>query len=139
MRDEKKRKGHIIYASIIHAITILSAILALLVPAAILGFPEANLLHPNKIFGAVFSGADPGEIQKMFSPDSFSGIRLFLRHIGSPDAWAMLVIALGSSAGLWALLPAVICHIKNKEWLETAFALLLALLIAAAMSGIVKT
>jgi hypothetical protein len=137
MPDKKKRKGHIIYADIVHVITILSAVMALLVPAAILAFPEANMLNPNKIFGAVFSGSDPGEIRNMFSPDSQSGIRFFLRHIASPDAWAMLVIVLGSSAGLWALFPAVICHIQNGEWLEAAFGVLIILLIAAAMSGLV--
>jgi hypothetical protein len=112
---------------------------SLFAPIAILLFPEANILNPNKIFGAIFSGANPQEIWKMSSTGSFPGAHFYLRHLSAPDAWAMIGINLGCSVGLCGLVPALAYQLaKERDWLEIIAGILLALLILFALMGILN-
>ncbi|MDR1625874.1 MAG: hypothetical protein LBT33_04975 [Spirochaetia bacterium] len=132
-----EKKSHILYANTVHVITIISALMSLFVPIAILLFPDANVLNPNKIFGAIFSGASPREIWEMSSTGSFPGAHFYLRHVSSPDAWAMIGINLGCSVGLCGLVPALAYQLtKERDWLEITAGALLALLILFALAGL---
>jgi hypothetical protein len=138
MANEEK-KSHIIYANIVHVITIVSAIMSLFVPIAILLLPEANVLNPNKIFSAIFSGASPREIWEMSSTGFFPGAHFYLQYPASPDAWAMLGINLGCAVGLFGLIPALAYQLaKERDWVEITAGVLLALLILFAIAGILN-
>jgi hypothetical protein len=135
----EERKSHYIYANTVHVITIISALMSLFIPIAILAFPGADILNPNKIFGAIFSGASPQQIWSMSSTGSYPGAHFYLKHILSPDAWAMIGINLGCSVGLWGLIPAIIYQtVKEKDWLEIITGTLLALLILFSLLGILS-
>jgi hypothetical protein len=104
-----------------------------------MAFADANVLNPNKVFSAIFSGAKPDAIWGMASTGIFPGAHFYLRHISSPDAWAMLGINLGCSVGLWGLVPAVMYQaVKEKNWFEAIAGLCLILLILFSMLGILS-
>lgn len=129
-------ESHAVYAQTVHVVTIVSAIMSLFAPLLILGF-SGNVLNPNRIFAAIFSGASPAEIWATSSTGVFPGAHFYLRHPGAPDAWAMFAINLGCSAGLWGLLPAIALQfVKEKNYFEAVAGILLALLIFFSMVGI---
>jgi hypothetical protein len=130
-------QSHAIYARLIHILTIASAVMALFMPIFILAFSGANVLNPNKVFAAIFSGAKPGEIWALASGGNFPGAHFYLRFPRAPDAWAMFSINLGCSVGLWALLPAASRQlVKEKNYFEAFAGFCLALLIFLSMVGI---
>jgi hypothetical protein len=130
-------KSHAIYAQVVHVITIISAVMSLFMPIFILALSGANVLNPNRIFAAIFSGARPEEIWAMSSTGGFPGTHFYLRFPGAPDAWAMFAVNLGCSVGLWGLLPAIGYQItKEKNYVEALGGLFLALLIFFSMTGI---
>jgi hypothetical protein len=130
-------KSHDIYARTVHVITIVSAVMSLFMPILILAFSEANVLNPNRIFTAIFSGARPDAIWAMSSGGAFPGGHFYLTHPFSPDAWAMLGVNLGCSVGLWGLIPAIgYQFFKEKNYLDAAGGVLLALLILLSMTGV---
>lgn len=127
-----------VYASIVHWITIIASIAALFIPILILINPQNNVLNPNGIFGAIFSGATPAEIWSMSETGSFPGAHYYLTMLSRSDSWAQLAINLGCSVGLWAIVPASFLQLfKEKDRLYGALGLVLALLIALSMTGII--
>jgi hypothetical protein len=129
--------SHAVYAQTVHLITIISAIVSLFVPILIMAFPEADLLNPNRIFAAIFSGAKPGEIWALSKAGGFPGAHFFLRFPRAPDAWAMFGINLGCSVGLWGLIPAVVIQIKHeKNYFEAFMGIILGLLLLLSMLGV---
>ncbi|MDR3193107.1 MAG: hypothetical protein LBT87_08595 [Treponema sp.] len=130
-------RSHAVYARTVHVITIISAIVSLFVPILIMAFPEANVLNPNRIFAAIFSGAKPGEIWALSKAGGFPGAHFFLKFPGAPDAWAMFGINLGCSVGLWGLIPAIVIQIKHeKNYFEALAGIVLGLLVLLSMLGI---
>jgi hypothetical protein len=130
-------ESHAVYAQAVHVITIVSAIMSLFMPIVILLFSDANVLNPNRIFAAIFSGAKPADIWAMASGGTFPGTHFYLHHPGAPDAWAMFGVNLGCSVGLWGLLPAIGYQIgKEKNYPEAVAGILLALLILLSMTGV---
>jgi hypothetical protein len=130
-------KSHAVYAQAVHVITIVSAVMSLFMPVFILLFSEADILNPNLIFAAIFSGAKPADIWAMAPAGAFPGAHFYLHHPGAPDAWAMFGVNLGCSVGLWGLLPAIGYQIvKEKNYLEAVAGILLALLILLSMTGV---
>jgi hypothetical protein len=141
MSDKKEpelvlARSHAVYAQTVHVVTIVSAVMSLFAPLLILGF-SGNVLNPNRIFAAIFSGANPAEIWGMSPTGTFPGAHFYLQYPGAPDAWAMCAINLGCSAGLWGLLPAIVLQfVKEKNYFEAIAGILLALLIFFSMVGI---
>jgi hypothetical protein len=137
MPELKLAQSHAVYAQVVHVITIVSAIMSLFMPAFILFFSDADVLNPNRIFAAIFSGTKPADIWAMASGGTFPGAHFYLRYPGAPDAWAMFAINLGCSVGLWGLLPAIGYQmVKEKKYLEAIAGILLALLILLSMTGV---
>jgi hypothetical protein len=134
---EALTKSHAVYAQTVHVITIISAVMALFMPILILAFSNANILNPNRIFGAIFSGASPDEIWALSSTGKFPGAHFYLQYPFAPDAWALFAINLGCSVGLWGLLPAVgYQFFKEKNYFDAIGGILLALLILFSMTGV---
>jgi hypothetical protein len=130
-------QSHAVYAWTVHVITIISAIVSLFVPIFIMAFPDANVLNPNHIFAAIFSGAKPGEIWALSKAGGFPGAHFFLKFPQAPDAWAMFGISMGCSVGLWGLIPAVVIQIKNENnYFEAIAGIILGLLLLLSMLGI---
>jgi hypothetical protein len=130
-------KSHDVYARVVHVTTIVSAIMSLFAPVFIMIFSKAGVLNPNRIFTAIFSGANPEAIWAMSVRGDFPGAHFYLTHPFAPDAWAMLGVNLGCSAGLWGLIPAIGYQIfKEKNYLEALGGILLALLIFLSMTGL---
>jgi hypothetical protein len=129
-------KSHVLYARVVHVITIFSAVMSLFMPVFILAFSGANILNPNRIFAAIFSGASPGEIWSISPAGNFPGAHFYVQFPRAPDAWAMFAVNLGCSVGLWGLLPALGYQIvKEKNYFEALAGIFLALLILLAMVG----
>jgi hypothetical protein len=132
-------QSHALYAQTVHVLTIVSAVVSLFVPIFILAFSNVNILNPNRIFAAIFSGANPKEIWATASTGFPPGAHFYLRFPHAPDAWAMAGINLGCSVGLWGLLPAISCQaVKEKNYFEAVAGLILALLIFCSMTGILS-
>jgi hypothetical protein len=130
-------KSHAAYAQAVHVLTIVSAIMSLFMPIFVLVFSDANILNPNRIFAAIFSGATPADIWALGSTGTFPGAHFYFQYPGAPDAWAMFGINLGCSVGLWGLLPAIGYQIfREKNYLEAIGRILLALLILLSMAGV---
>ena len=129
-------KSHKIFGSTVYWVTIFSAIGAFFVPVFILANPANNVLNPNIIFGAIFSGAAPAEVWSHSVTGAFPGAHFYLRHIAQADSWAMLFIAIGCGFGLFGLIPAAVYQIKSeKDWFCAALGIIIALLIFLSAIG----
>lgn len=127
-----------VYAGIIHWVTIGVALAALFLPLLILRHPLQNILAPDLIFGAIFSGANTTQIWQLSAAGSFPGIHAYLSFPAFADSWAQLVLNLGCAAGLLAALPAAsIQLLKEQDWLDGVLSLIMAALVAGAMTGII--
>lgn len=133
-------KSQLYYGNVVHWITIVSCLTVLVAPVLILLFPQANLLNPNMIFGAVFEGKAPAEIWLAAGVEFKSGDfwRMFWSNLFSPDGLATAGIVLGCSVTLWALVPAVWQFIKKREYFFVCVAVFVMALIALAMSGLIN-
>ena len=133
-------KSQLYYGKVVHYITIVSCLAALLAPVLILLFPHHNLLNPTLIFNAIFDGKRPAEIWEAAGVPFKSGDfwKLFLSSLFTPDGFATLGVVLGCSVTLWALIPAVWQFFKKKEYFYTCVSLFVMALIALAMSGLVN-
>ena len=133
-------ESQLYYGAVVHWITIISCVIALFAPVLILLFPEASLLNPNRIFGAIFAGKTPAEIWLAGGVDfqSFGYWKLFWQNVFNPDGLASVGIALGCSVTLWGLFPAAWAFLKKKEYFYAGVALFVMALIALAMSGVVN-
>jgi len=125
------------FSSIVHTVTVFASIAALFIPVLILLNPENNILNPHIIFQSIFSGASISEIWEMSPTGGFPGAHYYLSYLIKADSWAQLVIALGCSVGLWALIPTVVIQFaREKEWLWGAGGAVLAALMALALAGV---
>lgn len=126
-----------IYANMVHWITIISSLGALIVPIFIVVNPYVNILNPGLIFGKIFGGASPEEIWALSSTGGFPGGHVYFSFPEAPDSWAQFFINLGCSVGLWALIPTVLYQlIKEKNVFDAVIGGALGLLIALSMLGI---
>lgn len=132
-------KSHLIFAGVVHWVTIVSCVIALISPVFILLFPQNNVLNPNLVYGAIFSGASPAEIWKMSATGSFPGAHFYLTNLFTGDGFSHFGVALGCSVGLWALLPAMYVMLKReKDYLYFAICSMLVILILLAMTGVLN-
>jgi len=126
----------IIYSEILRWITIVSTVLALLIPILILLKPNSNLLNPNLILGAIFSGASISEIWGMSLTGIFPGAHYCLTNLTRPDSWASLSINLGCSVALWAIIPAVFFQLfKEKDNFSAVLGFIFASLLFLSIIG----
>ena len=134
---DKIPKSQMIYANIVHWITIISALAALFVPIFILADASNNILNPNIVIGSIFSGATPSEIWAMSSEGAFPGAHYYLMFPTKADSWALFFMNLGCAVGFFGLVPAVLRQaFKEKDWFCAILGAILALLIFLSMTGI---
>jgi uncharacterized membrane protein YfcA len=130
-------KSHMLYANIIHWVTIIVSIAALFIPVFVLVNPSNNVLNPNIIFGEIFKGATPEGAWALAENGVFPGTHFYLDYITKTDSWAMLNVNIGCMVGLLAVVPAVLVQIfKEKNILEACLGTAMAALIISAMAGI---
>jgi len=133
-------KSQLYYGVVVHWIAIVSCLISLAAQVFILMFPHRNLLNPNLIFNAIFSGKRPAEIWEAggvpFKSGDFWG--LFFGNFFTPDGIAAFGLVLGCSVTLWALIPALWQFIKKKEYIYVFISLFVMALIVLAMSGLVN-
>lgn len=126
-----------IYANIIHWVTIVSCVLALLAPVFILLNPDNCILNPTQIFDMIFAGAKPAEVWATATTGSYPGAHYYFSLFSKADSWAQIALNLGCSVGLWALIPASIRQLtKEKSPLYGILGLVLAAMILLAMVGV---
>lgn len=131
-------KSHEVYANIVHWVTIISTILALVTPVLVLMFPEQNSLNPNVIFDAIFNGATTDEIWAMSQTGAFLGGHSYLTHPGLMDSWALFAINFGCAVGLFATIPAVIIQVfKEKDYFYAILGVIFIILVFLPMVGII--
>lgn len=131
--------SNVIYADIMHWVTIIVAIASLLIPVFVIAMPQNSMLNPNLIFAEIFSGASPAEIWELTETGNYPGAHFYFDYSNMIDSYAMLAINIGCSVGVWALIPTVIYQVyKEKDWFSaiTRFALLM--LIILSMLGILS-
>jgi hypothetical protein len=133
-------KCQLYYGKAVHWITITSCLISLITPFFILLFPDKNYLNEALVFDAIFKGKKSAEIWEaggvLFKSGDFW--KLFIKKIFTPDGLAAFGIALGCSATLWALIPAVWQFAKKKEYFYVCVSVFIMALIALAMSGVVN-
>ena len=133
-------KSQIYYGKVVHWITIISCLISLIAPVLILMFPDKNLLNPSLIFNAIFEGKRSAEIWEAAGVPFRTGDfwKLFFSSLFTPDGFATFGLALGCSATLWGIIPAIWQFFKKKEYFYVCVSLFVMALIALAMSGIVN-
>jgi hypothetical protein len=133
-------KSQLYYGVVVHWITIISCLIALLTPVFILIFPHSNILNPTLIFDAIFEGKKSAEIWEAAGVPYKSGDfwKLFMGRFFTPDGIAMFGVVLGCSVTLWGLIPALWQFIKKKNFLFVGVSLFVMALITLAMSGLVQ-
>lgn len=125
------------YANVIHAVTIISSVLALFAPLLIMINPAANILDPNKIFQVIFNGGKIKDIWVFSQTGSFPGSHYYINNMNMSDSWAQIAISLGCSVGLWALIPSVaLKFFKEKDIKDGILGMVLLLLILFSMLGV---
>lgn len=132
-------QSHIVYSNIVHWITIVSSVASLFVPVFILFKSSRNMLNPNLILGAIFSGASISEIWGMSQIGIFSGAHSYFSYPGFADSWALFFINLGCSVALWAIIPAIILQIfKEKDYFTAFLGTIFAVLVLFSMTGLLN-
>ena len=130
-------KSQLLYANIVHWLTIASALAALFAPIFILSNANNNVLNPNKVIGVIFDGASPPEIWALSSEGAFPGAHYYFKYPMKADSWALFFINLGCAVGFFGLVPAILRQmIKEKDWFCAILGAILALLIFLSMTGI---
>lgn len=138
-RDLLIPRSHLIYADIMHWVTIAVAIASLLIPVFLIAMPQKSILNPNLIFTEIFNGASPEEIWSMSATGGFPGAHLYFSYPSIIDSYAMLVINVGCAVGAFALIPTVIYQIvKEKDWFSAIAGFALLMLITLSMLGILS-
>ena len=132
---EKIPKSQKVFGSVVYWIAIFISVAAMFVPVFILADPAGNLLNPNLIFGAIFEGATPDEIWGYSVSGGFPGAHFYLEYITKADSWAMLLVAIGCGFALLGFIPAIIHHIKEKDWFCVIFATLISAFILLSVTG----
>jgi len=129
--------SQLVYANVMHWVTLTVSIVALFVPIFILVNPANNILNPNLIFSAVFNGASPNEIWALTDTGTFPGAHFYLQNIFMADSWAMLTINIGCAVGLLAVIPAALIQFfKEKNILNACLGTVMAVLILCALTGV---
>ena len=133
-------RAHVRYGGVMYAIGFISCMIALLAPLLILLFPHSNILNPNLVFGAIFSGQSPAEIWMTAGVDFRQGNfwRLLRDNLFTPDGFAIFGIALGCSSAFLALCTAAWSYAKGKKWFFLGVVLFNQLLMALAMTGLIN-
>ncbi|MFA5689497.1 MAG: hypothetical protein WC959_10185 [Kiritimatiellales bacterium] len=126
----------IIYGNVVHWVTVIVCVISTFALVFILAKPENNVLHPNRIFNSIFSGAAPEEVWAN-ADGGFPGGHFYLRNFSTGDGLAQFSITLGCSVTLWALLPVFFILIRKKDYLYTGICAFVFLLIAFSMSGLI--
>ena len=130
-------KSQKIFGNNVYWVAILLAVGAFFSPVFIFANPSNNVLNPNIVFGAIFSGASPAEVWSHSVSGVFPGAHFYIYYITKADSWAMILIAIGCGFGLFGLIPAVIYHIiKEKDWFCAALGAIIATLILLSVLGV---
>jgi hypothetical protein len=133
-------KSQLYYGKTSHWITVVSCLISLITPFFILLFPNKNYVDEALIFDSIFKGKHPAEIWESagfhFKTGDFW--KLLIKNFFTPDGFAAFGIALGCSATLWVLIPAVWQFAKKKEYFYVCVSMFIMALIALAMSGIIN-
>lgn len=139
INEHTEDKAQKYYGSVTHWITIVCCLVALIAPVFILLFPDANMLNPNQVFGAIFRGNTSDEIWATTGMSFQFGDfwRILISNILRPDGIASLFIAIGCSVTMWAMLPATSTFIKRKEYFYAGVSAVIIALVALAMSGLI--
>jgi hypothetical protein len=132
-------QSHRLYASIVHWITIAAAVLALFAPLIIVAWPERNVLEPGAALTAIFNGAAPEQIWALSASGVFPGAHYYFDYPLCGDSLAQMIIVLGCSVGVWALIPAAILQFtREKDWFYATVGSILAALMLLAMLGLLR-
>lgn len=128
----------VVFANIVHWVTIISSLIALFAPIFILINSDNNVLNPNLIFGAIFNGAKPEEIWALSTTGSFPGAHFYFQYFAQADSWAMFGVNIGCGVALWGLIPAIFLQLfKEKEYFYALLGIIFAVLILLSMIGII--
>ena len=127
------------FGQVAYWISIISSILAFVVPFFILVAPQNNFLDPNMAFEALFNGKAPQEIWTHSVAGEFPGGHFYLQYLGMADSWAMLIIVFGSAFAVFGLIPTVICQVfKEKDLFCAILGSIIIALIVLSMAGMLS-
>ena len=132
-------KSNLIFGNVVYWIIIVCAAAMLILPAIILAAPDANMLHPNIIFGEIFAGASPRQIWSRSAAGDFPGAHFYIGNLNLADGWAMLFMNIGCGVGFFGLAAAVIYQItKEKDWFCAILGAALSAMILLSATGVLN-
>ncbi len=126
----------LVFGEIVHWVTIVASVLALLAAPLALARPAHNLLNPNRVLAAVWSGRTPAQIWTAAGAE-FPGAHFYLRHPTLGDGVAQLTVVLGCSIVLLAMVPTVISYLRRRMYFYAGMCVATCLLVALPMLGCV--
>jgi hypothetical protein len=134
----KMQLSQIIYGEIVYWGTILAAIICMIGPYISIKNVEHNVCNPHYLFAGIFEGKDAATVWQEVG-GGFPGGHFYLNNFSMGDGFTQFGLALGCSVAMWALIPAALCYIKEKNPLYTLLCLWVGLLICLSMIGIVSS
>jgi hypothetical protein len=132
----RMQPSQIVYGEIVYWGTILAAIICMIGPYISMKNVENNVMNPHYLFAGIFEGKNAETIWQEVG-GGFPGGHFYLDNFSMGDGFTQFGLALGCSVALWALIPASLCYLKEKNPLYTGLCLWVGLLIFFSMIGIV--
>ena len=134
----KMQLSQIIYGEIVYWGTVAAAIICMIGPFIAMKNVEHNIMNPHYLFAKIFEGKNAETIWQEVG-GGFPGGHFYFDNFSMGDGFTQFGLALGCSVALWALIPASLCYLKEKNPLYTGLCLWVGLLIFLSMIGIVGT
>ncbi len=127
-------RQQLVFGELVHWLTIGASVLALLAVPLALAWPARNLLNPNRILAAVWSGRTPADIWAA-ADGGFPGAHFYLRHPTLGDGLAQLTVELGCSIVLLAMVPTALSYLHQRLYFYAGLCGVICLLVVVPMLG----
>ncbi|WP_029896787.1 hypothetical protein [Desulfohalovibrio reitneri] len=132
-------KAQIIYGDTVYWLCVLSALVCMVGPVVALAFPDANVIDPRHLFGAIWEGKDALEVWRVRGSE-FPGGHFWMDHLAFGDGLTQFGLFLGGVCAAPALVLSSISYMtdpKNRHPLWAVLGLWVVFLIALSASGLV--
>ncbi|MCD4754253.1 MAG: hypothetical protein K8R75_00400 [Deltaproteobacteria bacterium] len=136
--DERPKMpaSQLVYGEIVYWVTVVAALLCSIGPFLSIKNVDNNILNPHFLFAGIFEGKSPEAIWQEVG-GGFPGGHFYLNNFGMGDGFTQAGLALGCSVGIYGLIAASFCFLKEKNTLFFVLSLWVTLLICVSMIGIV--
>ncbi|NOQ95141.1 MAG: hypothetical protein GQ555_00815 [Desulfobacterales bacterium] len=132
----KMPASQLVYGEIVYWTTVVAALMCSIGPFLSIKNVDNNILNPHYLFARIFEGESAATIWQEVG-GGFPGGHFYLSNFGMGDGFTQAGLALGCSVGIYGLVAASFCFLKEKNPLFVVLSLWVTLLIVVSMIGVV--